>query len=297
MADAALPVVGVVGVGMMGGPMCRRLLLAGYRVVAFNRTASRLAPYLEAGAEAARSVATLAATADVILTCLDTVAASESVYLDADGLVAHARPGTLLIEHGTILPALARRVSERAAVRAVDYVDAPVSGGPEGAEQGTLAVMVGGSAQGFARALPIVRTYGRTVVHMGSAGAGTHTKLVNQLLTFMHGAVAAEAIALAERLDLDLDALGEVIGGGFGQSRMFERTLARVTAGQYEPGAALRLYDKDLGIVAAVGAGVNMPLPLADAARGVLRTAMELGLGERDLAALHLRYPAPAEEE
>ena len=290
MADAA-PLVGVVGVGRMGAPMAARLLAAGHRVVVHNRTAARCAPLVQAGATAAGSVAELAAACDVVITCVDTVAGAEQVALGEDGVLAHARAGALLVEHATITPTLARRVAERAAQRGVDYVDAPVSGGPEGAAQGTLAIMCGGSATAVARARAVLARYGRTIVHLGAAGAGTHAKLVNQLLTFVHGAAAAEAIALAQRVGLDLDALGEVLGAGFGQSRMLERTLARVRAGQYEAGAALVLYEKDLGIVADVGAGAAVPLPVTDAVRALLAAALAEGLGGRDLAALRLRYP------
>jgi len=271
--------------------MCRRLLLAGHRVLVHNRTATRIAPYVAAGAVAAHSTGELAAAADVVVTCLDTVAASESVFLGEDGIVAHARTGALLIEHSTITPALAARIAERAARRGTMFVDAPVSGGPEGAEQGTLAIMAGGSAAAFARARPVLHAYGRTVIHMGGVGTGTQAKLVNQLLTFVHGAAAAEAIALAERVGLDLETLGEVLRAGFGQSRMLDRTMARVQSEHYEAGAALRLYDKDLAIVAAVGEEAGLSLVVTDAARAILHAAVSSGLGDRDISALRLRYP------
>ena len=292
MPDHALPSIGMVGTGKMGGPMCRRLLAAGYRVSLFGRTPERLAPLLDAGADARSSLAQLASSVDVLLTCLDTVAACEDVALSTAGLVANARPGTLLIELSTIAPTLAQRVGSAAALRGVLYADAPVSGGPEGAQHGTLAIMVGASAEAFEHADPVLRILGRTVVHMGGVGCGMQAKLVNQLLTFVHGAAAAEAIALAERIGLDVGRLGEVLGAGFGQSRMLERTLERVQRDNYDAGAALVLYAKDLGLLDALGAEAGLQLPMAAAAETILQGAIDAGIGARDIAALRRRYPA-----
>jgi 3-hydroxyisobutyrate dehydrogenase-like beta-hydroxyacid dehydrogenase len=213
------------------------------------------------------------------------------LYLDADGIVAAARASTLLIEHSTITPELAQRIAERAVSRGLHVVDAPVSGGPEGAMQGTLAIMVGGSAAAFARAEGILRAYGRTVVHMGGGGAGMQAKLVSQLLTFAHGAAAAEAVALAQRIGLELGALGEVLRAGFGQSRMLDRTLTRVQEGAYEAGAALVLFDKDLGLLSAMGARHETALPMTDALQAIVHAAIARGLGGEDISALRLQYP------
>jgi 3-hydroxyisobutyrate dehydrogenase-like beta-hydroxyacid dehydrogenase len=291
MPDESRPVIGFIGLGRMGAPMCRRLLEAGHALVVHNRTPARAAPLVALGATVAATPAALAAASDTIITCLDTVAASESVFLGPHGIIANAGAGSLLIEHSTISPELAERVASTARGREIAFVDAPVSGGPEGAEQGTLAIMAGGDTDAFARALPILRAYGAIVQRMGDAGSGTRAKLVNQLLTFMHGAVAAESIALAERLGLNLDALAVVLRASFGQSRMLDRTLARVSAGSYDAGAALALYEKDLGIVAASGAAYDLQLPVTDAARRILDTARAAGLTDRDISALRLLYP------
>ncbi len=294
MSEETRTSIGMVGLGRMGDPVCRRLLAAGYDVRVFSRTMARAQPLLDAGARAAASIAELAGTADSVLTCLDTVEACEEVALSPRGIVSHARPGTLLVELSTISPALATRVENAAAARGLDYADAPVSGGPEGARDGTLAIMVGGSDAAFARAEPILRSFGRTVVHMGSAGRGMETKLVNQLLTFVHGAVAAEAIALAEHAGLDLEKLATVLGAGFGQSRMLERTLARVASDDYEAGAALQLYRKDVTLLQELSATLGLQLAIGTPAQSILEHAIDEGLGARDIAALRLRYaPAP----
>lgn len=288
---AGRPVVGFIGTGAMGLPMARNLLRTGFPLVAFTRTAARAAPLVEAGAVLAGSVGALAAQCDVVVACLDTVAASEAVFLGAEGVAAHARPGALWIDHATITPALAVRLGAEAEARGMAFLDAPVSGGPEGAAKGTLAIMAGGSEAAFARAEPVLAAYGQVVRRMGPVGSGTHTKLVNQLLTFVHGMAAAEALALAEGLGVSLEAMAEVLRASFGHSRMLERTLARVQAGDYAAGAALRLYTKDLAITRAVGASRGIPLPVLSHADALLQEAVAEGLGERDIAALRLRYP------
>lgn len=281
----------------MGAPMCHNLLAKGHTLVVYNRTTTRAAPLVDAGASLATSVADLASRCDVVLTCLDTVAATEVTWLGAGGIVDSARPGAVLVEHGTIPPALTRRVNQAARARGLSYADAPVSGGPEGAARATLAIMVGGTADDVARVRPVLEAYAGTIAHMGDVGAGTHAKLVNQLLTFVHALAAAEGIALAERAGLELEALGRLLQASFGHSRMFDRTLARVRAGDYTAGAALALFEKDLEIIADAGKALDVELPLVAVARGWLQLAREQGLSDRDVAALRLLYPgmgAPA---
>lgn len=292
MADPRL-VVGFIGLGRMGLPMARRLLEAGFPIVVHNRTAAKAEPLRAAGAAVLGTPGDVAARADVVCTCLDRVETSTEVFLGPGGVVERARPGTLAIDHGTIGPDLARSIAAGLGQRRIDFLDAPVSGGPEGAEQGTLTIMAGGAAPAFERGLPVMRAYGRTVVRMGEVGAGSLTKLVNQLLTFVHGAAAAEALAFAERAGLDLAAVGDVMKVSFGQSKMLERTLGRVLQGHYEAGAALRLYAKDLGLIDEVGRGTGASLPLTAAAERLLDQAKTAGLADRDIAALIGLYRSP----
>ncbi len=289
--DSSPARIGYIGLGLMGMPMCRHLLRAGHSLMVFNRSRARSETLGSEGARVASSVAELAAHADIIFTCLDSHAASESVYLGDDGLIQHARRGTILVEHSTITSALAARIGERAASSGLSFLDAPVSGGPEGATKGTLAIMIGGDAAAVERIRHLLGTYGSTIRRMGDVGSGTRAKLVNQLLTFMHGAVAAEAIALASTSGLDLGELSEILQNGFGQSRMFERTLARVQHGAYEAGAMLAHYEKDLGAVAALGEELGIALPVLTAAQGFVRASIHTGHGAQDLAALRLMYP------
>jgi len=270
--------ISFIGTGAMGMPMARHLLSAGYSLLVYNRTAARASPLVESGARMTSSVASLSAASDVIIPCLDTMAASESVFLDAEGVVKHARSGSILADHGTISPTLAERADAAVRSRGLSYLDAPVSGGPEGAENGTLTIMVGGVLAAYERAEQVVRAYGQTVCRMGGVGSGTRAKLVNQLLTFVHGAAAAEAIALAQRLGLDLPSLAAVLRASFGYSRMLDRALARVEASNYEAGAALRLYDKDLRIVHDIGVEYALPLPVTDSAKACCTPQWTIGL-------------------
>lgn len=284
--------VGFIGLGRMGLPMCHNLLAAGHALTVYNRTAAKAEPLAALGARVATSVQDVAASCDVIITCLDTIAASSHVFLADDGIIAHARRNAVLVDHSTITPELARQIAGVAQARSLEFLDAPVSGGPEGAANATLAIMAGGTALGFARALPVMQAYGKVVRHMGNTGSGTHAKLVNQLLTFAHGAAAAEAIGFAERTGLDLDALMEVLRSSFGYSRMLERTFSRVQADSYGAGAALGLYDKDMRIVSDVGTAHDLLLPVTEAVRTILDDAVADGMGGQDIAALLLRYRA-----
>ncbi len=283
---AELPVVGFIGLGRMGLPMCHNLLKAAFPLVVYNRTATKADGLRAAGARVLGSAGDVAAEADVICACLDRVETSREVFLGPDGVANRARPGSVALDHGTIGPDLAREIGAGLGARGIGFLDAPVSGGPEGAEQGTLTIMAGGSARTFERAGPVMRAYGKTVVRMGELGTGSLTKLVNQLLTFVHGAAAAEALAFAERTGLDLAAVGEVMKVSFGQSKMLERTLGRVLAGNFEAGAALRLYAKDLGLIDAVGREAGARLPLTSAAETLLADAAARGWSDRDIAAL-----------
>ena len=280
------PVVGFVGLGRMGLPMAGNLLAKGFPVVGFNRTAARAEPLRAAGATIAPSVGDLVAQADIVCACLDRVETSVEVFLGADGVLGRGKPGMLAIDFSTIGPDTAREIASGLATRGIEFLDAPVSGGPEGATKATLTIMTGGREAAFRAAEGVLRACGTTVVRMGEVGAGSLTKLVNQMLTFVHGAVAAEALAFAERNGLDLAAVGEVMKVSFGQSRMLERTLGRVLAGDFEAGAALRLYAKDLGIIDQVGRQVGASLPLTEAADALLERARSAGYGDRDLASL-----------
>ena len=219
--------VGFVGLGAMGSRMAARLLARGYDVVVHNRTREREEPLVALGARSADSPAAVAAAADVVLGCLLHDDAVAEVYCGAGGLVARSRPGQVFVEHATFSPALAQRLSADLHARGASFVDAPVSGGPEGADAGTLTIMAGGTDTAVARAADVVDAYAARCLRVGPVGAGLTLKLVNQLLVTCHVAAAAEAELLLRRLDVAPDVAAAVLTTSWGDSAMLRRMLTR----------------------------------------------------------------------
>ena len=204
--------IGFIGVGRMGRPMASNLLKAGFDLTAHDLNQGVVQDLARLGARPASSAAEVARVCDMILTCLPDVATVEQVYLGPEGLVASSHRGQLLADHSTVGPATSRAIAEATAARGATFLDAPISGGVERASDATLTIMVGGPPEAFTRALPAFQAMGKHIYHMGPSGAGSVTKLLNQLLVCVHSAAAAEALVLAEaaRVDLAL-ALGIVL--------------------------------------------------------------------------------------
>ncbi|HVC20076.1 MAG TPA: NAD(P)-dependent oxidoreductase [Vicinamibacterales bacterium] len=286
MADT--PRVGFVGLGRMGRPMCRNLLRAGFPLIVYNRSRPAVDELADAGAHPAASLAEVAAGCEFVLTCLPTVEASEEIYLSADGLIGHGRSGQVFIEHSTIGPSTARRIAGHASPRGIGFLDAPVSGGPEGAADATLTIMVGGEAADAARAAPVLRALGRHIHHLGGAGTGSAAKLVNQALTAVHAAAAAEALLLASAAGLDPLALLDVLSTSYGQSRMLDRSGPRMVAHDFAGAAPLRLLIKDLRLVREMADETGIDLRLVAVAERLCGACEMMGLSEADLAAIVL---------
>lgn len=281
-----MPRVGFIGLGLMGTPMSLALRRAGFPLIVYNRTAARCQPLVDAGAEIADSPADVARRTDVVFACLGSVAATEEVFLGPAGVVADARPGQIVVDHGTIGPSTARRIAAAAAARGAAFLDAPVSGGPAGAAEGALTIMVGGDRTAFATIEPVLRAMGRHVRHVGDVGAGCTVKLVNQALTAIHAASAAEAMVLGVKAGADPAVLLELLATSFGQSRMLDRSGPRFLARDFSAATQLQMLWKDLGLVRALGDAHAMELPLTAAAADLCRQALEAGLAEADIAAL-----------
>ena len=281
--------IGFIGLGRMGFPMAANLLRAGHGVVAHNRSQGPVERLVALGAESAASPAETADAVDILISCVMTPAQGEQVYLGPDGALAGARAGQVFIDASTTNPEISRRIAASFALKHADFLDAPVSGGPSGAEQGTLAVMVGGDAQVLGKVRPILEVFGRNVFHMGAVGAGNSAKLCNQILTGTAHALVAEAMVLGTRLGLDPQTLFEVLQVSSGQCRALDRSvpeaiLPRNFAAAFTIDGIIK--DLDCALQTAGENGLRLLLPAL--ARQMYQEARDRGHGGEHVAAVIL---------
>jgi len=281
--------VGFIGLGHMGLPMATRLLRAGFGLTVFNRTPAKARELVSQGARLAATPGELTQAVEVVLASLGSVSASLEVFLGKSGVVESARAGQTLVDHSTVGVDTSLQIHQAAREKKAFFLDAPVSGGAQGAADGTLSVMVGGEPEAFERILPVLECLGSTIVQMGPSGAGTAAKLANQLLVGVHTLAAGEALLLAERLGVDGEKLIHVLQRSWGQSRMLERNAPRILAGQLGPSATpVRNLCKDLRLVLAVAQEASLTLPAASTANRVFKELEEQGQSESDIAAVWL---------
>ena len=254
--------VTVIGLGIMGLPMAKNLVEAGYDVVGYNRSPDRTDQLVEAGGKGASSVAESVADADVVLTMVPDSPDVEGVVTGEDGVFAHAKQGTIWIDASSIRPDVAARLSKEAVAKGLRPLDAPVSGGEQGAIDAALSIMVGGEAAYFEVARPVLEAVGRTIVHVGPAGSGQTVKAANQLIVAGNIQLLAEAIVFLEAYGVDTDAALKVLGGGLAGSKVLDQKGRKMLERNFDPGFRLQLHHKDMGIVtsAAREAGVAVPL-------------------------------------
>jgi 2-hydroxy-3-oxopropionate reductase len=254
--------VAFIGLGIMGGPMAANLVKAGFDVVGYNRSPDKVATLVDAGGRGAESAADAARAADVIITMVPDSPDVEEVTTGEGGIFAAARKGALFIDMSTIRPDVAVRVAEAGCAAGLRVLDAPVSGGEAGAIEASLSIMVGGEAEDYAAARPVLEAVGKTIVHVGPAGSGQTVKAANQLIVAGNIELLAEAIVFLEAYGVDTAAALEVLGGGLAGSTVLNRKGTTMLAREFNPGFRLALHHKDLGIVtsAAREAGVVIPL-------------------------------------
>jgi 3-hydroxyisobutyrate dehydrogenase-like beta-hydroxyacid dehydrogenase len=282
-----------IGLGAIGTPMALNLLKAGYGLAVHNRTPSRCAALESAGAAMAPSPAAAARQADALLLCVSDDAAAEAVLLGGsdpadrtEAAVAGLRPGSLVIDCSTIGPATSRRLAAALAERQIRYIDAPVTGGTEGAKAGNLSVLVGGDSQDLERARPLLEVIGSRITHFGPVGAGQEAKAVNQVLVAGSYAAVAEALQLAERLGLDRHQVVEALKGGAAGSWALEHRSAQMINDHYPLGFKLALHRKDLGIALEAAAAQQLELPVTEQVAAMEDALLASGHGDLDVSAL-----------
>jgi 3-hydroxyisobutyrate dehydrogenase len=295
--------VAYIGLGRMGHAMARRLLAAGHQVDACDVDAAAVARLVDEGARACDGPGQVAAEAAVTITCLPTPTIVEEVILGAGGVLSGAPADSIVIDMSTSSPTLARRLAQAGREQRVDVLDAPVSGGPRGAIDGTLAVMVGGEEPAFARVRPLLDELGGVVRHMGPAGSGQATKLTNNLLAGAHMVALTEAVALAEREHLDPASVYEVWSSGTGDSRVLRNRFPVPGVLEHAPAshdwAALfpvDLLTKDLGLALDCAEEHDLSMELTQVALARYRAAQEAGLGALDYSAV-MRLLEPEDDQ
>ena len=253
--------IGWVGTGVMGASMAGHLLDAGYRVSVYNRTKSRTDALVERGAEWRDSPGAVAAGADVTFAIVGFPEDVRSVFLGDDGVVANAAEGSVVVDMTTSEPSLAQEIHAKASERGVAAIDAPVSGGDVGARSATLSIMVGADADAFARVRPLFDIMGSTIVHQGGAGAGQHTKMVNQILIATGMIGVCEALLYADDAGLDLPTVLESVSGGAAGSWSLTNYGPRILAGDFDPGFYVDHFVKDMRIALSEAGSAELALP------------------------------------
>jgi 3-hydroxyisobutyrate dehydrogenase len=264
--------LGFIGIGLMGKPMTLRLLAAGHEVTVWNRSPEKLTEVLAKGARRADSPAAVARAADIVMMCVTDQKAAEEVLFKKSAIIEEARAGKLVVDFSSIAPASARAFAARLETKGMGLVDAPVSGGVAGAEQGTLAIMAGGRAEHIERVRPVVMHLAARFTRMGDSGAGQVAKLCNQAIVGSLVAVIAEAIRLAEAAGVDSKMLPEALKGGFADSLPLQIFGARMAARRFDPPlAAAATMLKDLQNAAAVAAEKQVWMPMVERALELYR--------------------------
>jgi 3-hydroxyisobutyrate dehydrogenase-like beta-hydroxyacid dehydrogenase len=276
-----------IGLGALGTPMATNLLRAGWSLTVHNRSREREQPLASQGAQRAATPAAAAAAAPLLCLCLSDDSAVSAVLLEAaEAAIGGLAPGSLVIDFSTIAPASSEALAGQLAQRGVAYLDAPVTGGTEGARAGTLSVLVGGAAADLERARPLLAVVGGRISHFGPVGAGQRVKAVNQVLVAGSYAAVAEALALGQRLGLPMPQVCEALVDGAAGSWALRHRAASMLAGDYPLGFKLALHHKDLAIALAAAAATGLQLPVCEQVAAMEAALMAAGHGEEDVSAL-----------
>lgn len=281
--------VGFIGLGNMGLPMAKNLVKANYDVVGKNRSHGKEDLFQQAGGKIGMTVVEMARQLDVILTCLPLPADVENVYFGADGLIENGHERLILVDHSTVAPGLNEKILNAANEKGIEFLDAPISGGNFGAEDGTLTIMVGGKKEIYERVLPLFEVMGKNIYHIGETGSGSVVKLINNLMVAFHTQAVSEAVALGKKMNVDTDLLFNILNNSYAESRIYDRHYNNFIAkDQYEAGFAIKLLHKDMKLAEEMADSAGMQLTIGTKLTDILADAMDNGLAEQDMSALYL---------
>jgi 2-hydroxy-3-oxopropionate reductase len=278
--------IGYIGLGLMGKPIAKNLLKAGFPVIVHNRSRQAVRELVQAGAQEADDPRSVAEASDVVITSLPDSDDVESVVLGTKGVIEGSRQGMLFIDNSTIKPESSRKIAVRLAELGVSALDAPVSGGDVGAKAGTLAIMVGGPRQAFDRAMPVFEAMGKMITHVGDSGAGQVAKACNQVMVAAQMVAMGELLLLAQKSGVDPRRVVEAIRGGAAQCWALDVKPDRLFAGERSPGFKAQMMHKDLNIVLDTARACGLPLPGTAVNHQLFRAMLQMGMGDLDNSAV-----------
>src|SRR5688572_12914556 len=280
------PMIGFIGLGIMGKPMARNLRKSGYSLVVHNRSRGVVDELSKEGAQSATNSKEVAERSEIIITMLPDSPDVELVYSSEQGIFSGVKPGKLLIDMSSISPVVARKLAAEAAKRGCDMLDAPVSGGEAGAISASLSIMIGGEAAAVERAMPIFGSLGKYIVHVGRAGAGQVTKAANQMVVGTTIAIVGEALVLAAKAGVDPAKVRQALLGGFAQSKILEAHGQKMLEHNFKPGFRIRLHEKDMKIALGAGFEYGVPLMVTSQVAQMMSAMKALGHGDLDHSGL-----------
>jgi 3-hydroxyisobutyrate dehydrogenase len=278
--------IGFIGLGIMGKPMARNLLKAGYALTVYNRSRPAVEALAADGALGATSPQEVAQRSDVVITIVTDTPDVRQVVLGENGILAGSPPGGVIIDMSTISPSVTRELSETAAAKGVHFLDAPVSGGEGGAVAGTLSIMAGGDAAVFADCLPLLRAMGKNIIHVGGSGAGQLTKLCNQIAVAVANLAMSEALIFGAKAGIDLEKMHQAISGGAAGSWQLTNLAPRVFKRDFAPGFMVKLQQKDLRLVLQEADRLHLALPATSLVHSLFNALETTGAGNEGTQAL-----------
>ncbi len=278
--------IGFIGLGIMGGPMAQNLMEAGYELVLYTRTIEKAKEIAGDEAAVAGSPKEVAESSDIVITMLPDSPQVEEVVAGKDGVLEGIKEGALLVDMSTISPVVTRELAAKVEERGASMLDAPVSGGDVGAQQGTLSIMVGGGEEDFERAKPLFEVMGQAVTHVGETGAGQTTKAANQIVVALTIEAVSEALVLGSKAGVAPEKIIEALSGGLAGSNVMEAKREKFLSHDFDPGFRIELHHKDLGIALATGREYGVSLPVTAVVDQMLEALKAKGRGDRDHSAI-----------